>query len=269
MGHGMDMKPDAQPDVQAPDTPDLTNKSVIKATVLLRELGRHKSGITVTELSQAVQMTRPTAFRLLLSLEQTGFVDRIDNRYLLGWELARLGRLADPHTGLVARIQPALNELAAELNETIGFAVVTDELDFDMIAEANGSRMLNVSQEYIGHRYPLHASASGKIILAELTNDRVTAVLPEKLEAYTRQTITNRAELTTELHDVRRQGYSTLDNELEEGLFAVGCPVRDVTGQLIGILTVNGPVQRMKTGRLPAIVDRMKEAANTVCKSMI
>ncbi len=81
--------------------------------------------------------------------------------------------------------------------------------------------------------------------------------------------ITNRAELTAELHDVRRQGYSTLDNELEEGLFAVGCPVRDVTGQLIGILTANGPTQRMKTGRLPAIVDRMKETADTICKSMI
>ena len=87
----------------AEESADLTNKSVIKATVLLSELGRHRQGITVTELAQAVGMTRPTAFRLLLSLEQTGFVDRVDNRYLLGWQVARLGRLADPYTGAVAR----------------------------------------------------------------------------------------------------------------------------------------------------------------------
>ena len=77
---------------------DLTNKSVIKATVLLGELGRHRAGITVTELAQAVGMTRPTAFRLLLQLEQTGFVDRVDNRYTLGWEMAR-------RAGWLTRIQ--------------------------------------------------------------------------------------------------------------------------------------------------------------------
>lgn len=59
---------------------ELTNKSVIKATVLLKELGNHRQGITVTELAQIGEMTRPTAFRLLLSLEQTGFVERADNR---------------------------------------------------------------------------------------------------------------------------------------------------------------------------------------------
>lgn len=92
----------AASEVTAPasDEPfDMTNKSVIKATVLLSELGRHRQGITVTELAQAVRMTRPTAFRLLLSLEQTGFVDRVDNRYKLGWQMARLGRLADPMPG--------------------------------------------------------------------------------------------------------------------------------------------------------------------------
>ena len=78
---------------------DLTNKSVIKATQLLKKLGHHRHGITVTELAQACEMTRPTAFRLLLSLEQTGFVERVDNHYMLGWQVARLGRLADPYAG--------------------------------------------------------------------------------------------------------------------------------------------------------------------------
>lgn len=260
--------PEQVADSQAQE-PDLTNKSVIKATVLLRELGRHPKGITVTELAQAVGMTRPTAFRLLLSLEQTGFVERIDNRYLLGWEMARLGRLADPHAGLVVRTQPIIDNLAAKLNETIGFALVSGELEFDIVAEASGSHMLNVSQEYIGHKYPLHASASGKILLAELSDEKIEAVLPETLESYTRNTITSREELIEVIHEVRQQGYSTLDDELEEGLFAAGCPVRDVSGQLVGILTVNGPSQRMKTGRLPATVERLRQAADEIAKAMI
>lgn len=179
--------------VEAPaadESVDLTNKSVIKATVLLSELGRHRQGSTVTELAQAVGMTRPTAFRLLLSLEQTGFVDRVDNRYMLGWQVVRLGRIADPYTGAVARIQPVLDEYAAKFKESISFAMVRSETSYDVIAEALGSRYLNATHQYVGGNYPAHASATGKLLLSELSDDDIAAALPEKFESYTAGTIT-------------------------------------------------------------------------------
>ena len=57
---------------------DLVNKSVVKAMALLTELGRHAQGPSSTELAQALRMSRPTVFRLLLSLAQTGFVEKHD-----------------------------------------------------------------------------------------------------------------------------------------------------------------------------------------------
>ncbi|CAH0290789.1 Transcriptional repressor IclR [Arthrobacter sp. Bi83] len=252
----------------ADESVDLTNKSVIKATVLLSELGRHRQGITVTELAHAVGMTRPTAFRLLLSLEQTGFVDRVDNRYLLGWQMARLGRIADPYTGAVARIQPVLDEYAAKLNETFSFAMVRGELAYDVIAEASASRYLNVSHLYLGGTYPVHASATGKVLLAELSDEQIATELPEKLESYTPHTITSRKALMKELRQVREQEYAILDDELEEGLFVVACPVRDVAGALVGILSVNGPVQRLKSDRLPDTIDQLRQAARDVAKAL-
>lgn len=248
---------------------DLINKSVVKATVLLSELARHRKGITVTELAQAVKMTRPTAFRLLLTLEQTGFVDRVDNRYMLGWQLARLGRLADPYSGAVARIQPVMDDYAAKLNETLGFAMLRGELEFDLIAEASGSRMLNVSHHYVGGSWPLHASATGKLILAELDDDGVCAVLPDKLPAYTPHTITRRKDLLVELQQIREQGYALLDGELEEELFVIGCPVRDAAGALVGILTVNGPTQRLKSEQLPRIIENALQCADDISKALI
>lgn len=247
---------------------DLTNKSVIKATVLLSELGRHRSGITVTELAQAVGMTRPTAFRLLLSLEQTGFVDRVDNRYTLGWEMARLGRLADPYTGAVARVQPILEEYAAKLNETVSLAMVRDKLAYDVIAEASGSRYLNV-QMYVGETYPVHASATGKLMLAEMTDGEVAQALPKKLEAFTSSTITKRDELIEQLRTIREQGYSVMDNELEEGLFVVALPVRDVAGALVGIVSVNGPEQRLKSDALPETIEQLGLAAKDIAKALL
>jgi DNA-binding IclR family transcriptional regulator len=248
---------------------DLINKSVVKATVLLSELARHRNGITVTELAQAVKMTRPTAFRLLLTLEQTGFVDRVDNRYTLGWQIARLGRLADPYSGAVARIQPVMDEYAVKLNETLGFAMLRGELDFDLIAEASGSRMLNVSHHYVGGSWPLHASASGKILLAELDRDKVEAALPDRLPAFTAHTITSRKALFRELEQIREQGYALLDSELEEELFVIGCPVRDAAGALVGILTVNGPTQRLKSDSLPEVINTALKAAEDIAKALI
>lgn len=260
--------PDEASTNEAAETPDLTNKSVVKATMLLSELGRHLEGITVTELAQRVGMTRPTAFRLLLSLEQTGFVERSDNKYTLGWEIARLGRLADPHQGIISRVQATLDALAGQLNETVSYAVVNGETDFDVIAEASGSRLLSVTHEYVGQRFPLHASATGKLLLAELPEDRVEALLPETLPALTRFTITDRGRFIEDLREVAIQGYATLDNELEEGLFSVAVPVRDEEGRLIGVLTVNGPDQRMKSGRLPRIVERLRQVAEDISKTL-
>jgi len=266
---GVDVQAVGDVDSASVESGDLTNKSVVKATVLLSELGRHRKGITVTELAQAVGMTRPTAFRLLLSLEQTGFVDRVDNRYLLGWQMARLGRLADPYTGAVARIQPILDEYAVKLNETISFAMIRDETSYDVIAEASGSRYLNASQLYVGGTYPAHASATGKLLLAELADEDIDAALPEKLESLTSRTITSRKVLLREIRQVREQGYSVIDEELEEGLFAAAYPVRDGVGGLVGVLAVQGPVQRLKSDSLPDTINLLRQAATDVAKALI
>ncbi|MBO1267296.1 IclR family transcriptional regulator [Arthrobacter cavernae] len=247
---------------------DLTNKSVVKATHLLSELGRHPQGISATGLAQIVGITRPTAFRLLLSLEQAGFVDRSDGRYRLGWQVARLGRLADPYAGVVARIQPVLDAYAASLGETINFSMLRGETDYDVIAEASAGRFLNVATLYVGRSYPLHVSATGKLVLAELDDERIAEVLPETLEQFTGRSITSRRELLAEVHRVRKQGYSILDDELEDGLFAVACPARDADGELFGIVVLQGPTQRMKSSRLPHVIEQVRNAAAEIALAL-
>jgi DNA-binding IclR family transcriptional regulator len=249
----------------APEPFDLINKSVVKATVLLRELGRHRDGINVTELAQSVKMSRPTAFRLLLSLEQTGFVEREDNRYKLGWQLAHLGRLADPYAGAVARIQPVLDEYATRLNETFSFVIMRGDSDHEVIAEASGSRYL-ATQLYLGGTFEVHACGTAKFIVDELSDEQFKATLPEKLDSFTSHTITTRGALLKELRRVREQGYSVTDEELEEGLFAMGCAVRDTAGGLVGVLCINGPVQRLKTDRMPEFENELRQGAEAVAK---
>jgi DNA-binding IclR family transcriptional regulator len=181
--------------------------------------------------------------------------------------MARLGRLADPYAGAVARIQPILDEYADRFNETLTFVMVRGGTEHQVIAEAAGSRYLK-SGQYLGGSYPLHASATGKVILAELNDDKVADVLPKRLESYTPHTLTRRDALLQELHQVREQGYAVIDDELEEGLFAAGCAVRDPAGVLIGVLTINGPTQRLKSNGLPETVGQLRRAADEIATAL-
>jgi DNA-binding IclR family transcriptional regulator len=245
---------------------DLINKSVIKATTLLTELGRHQDGITVTDLAQRVGMSRPTAFRLLLSLEQSGFVTRSDNKYRLGWKLARLGRLADPYRGLIARLQPYLRTLADEFNEMIGYAVYGGDGQFDLVAEAHSTRLISLTRGYIGTEFPAHASATGKMALAQLSDEELKVRLPKTLPKFASKTITDRSKLIRALQEVREQNYATVDDELEESLFAISVPVRDEQGDVIGLLSVTGPSERMKKRPIQDIADQLHVAAANIAR---
>ncbi|MFF1831974.1 IclR family transcriptional regulator [Paenarthrobacter sp. NPDC058040] len=249
--------------------PGATNKSVIKAMSLLREVGRHRQGINVTELAQAVAVTRPTAFRLLLSLEHSGFVDRVDNRYLLGWQVGRLGKLADPYAAVVSRIQPILDDYAAQMRETLGFSVPQGDLAYETIAEATGTRYLSATHfQIVGRGYPLHASASGKILLAEQPDERLFQTVPEVLERFTDSSITSRAALIAEVRKARETGFAVLDNELEDGLFAVACAVRDPDKKLVGILSVNGPTQRLRSRSVHETAAQLFTAARAIYQAI-
>jgi DNA-binding IclR family transcriptional regulator len=248
---------------EASEPADIANKSVTKAVRLLRELAAQpRTGATVTTLARAAGISRPTAFRLLYSLERTGLVDRVDNNYILGWELARLGQQADLYAGLVARAQPLLQELADKVNESVTLSVPNPHDGLDLVAEAAGSHVVGItsmSRDMIGKRYPLHASSSGKVLLAEMPVEKVIALLPEELEAYTEHTITDRARLLRELQQIREQGFGVIDNELEEGLLSLSRPVRDSAGNMVAILTLNGPRYRFGRDRVPEALQSMQE----------
>ncbi|MHA6800128.1 IclR family transcriptional regulator [Bounagaea algeriensis] len=249
---------------ESPEQPEMTNKSVTKAIRLLRELAAQpRGGATVTTLAKANGLSRPTAFRLLYSLEQGGLVDRLGTNYVLGWELARLGRHADPYAGLVAHAQPLLQELADTFNESVTLSVPNPQDGLDLIAEAVGSHVVGVlSQNMVGQRYPMHASSTGKVLLAEQPADKLERMLPDKLDAFTPHTITDRATLVKELEQVREQDFAIIDNELEYELLSLSRPIRDSAGTLVAILTLNGPRNRFGRAQIPEALQQMQSTAD-------
>ncbi|APT95570.1 hypothetical protein CSTAT_09780 [Corynebacterium stationis] len=245
------------------------NRSVVRAMTLLSELGNHPSGITAAELATITGLPRPTVFRLLQTLAYKGMAIRNDKRFSLGYEIARLGRAADPYRGLRSQIQVFIEGLSSELGEATSYSVVEGPAQLRLLAEAQGSYMLSTAMGYVDRDMPLHATAMGKLLLADLTDDQVLTLLPDELEQFLPNTITSPSKLLEELADVRSNDYAVMDNELEEGLFALAVPVRDRSNNLIGVLATSGLDQRMKSTDITRFVGQIREAAQRLLSTII
>ena len=100
----------------------------------------------------------------------------------------------------------------------------------------------------MGRPLPLHATSSGKVFLAWLPEDERDAVLPPRLNAYTRTTITDRKRLDAEFEEIRRLGYSTCSGEFEQFQNGVSAAVLDSQGRPMIIVNIWGPSSRVTPG---------------------
>ena len=116
-----------------------------------------------------------------------------------------------------------------------------------------------VTASWLGRTVPLHATSTGKALLAFLPSERVRRVLSTALAGFTATTITDRAALGAELAATRARGYGVCAGELEASLYGVSAPVLDRAGRPLAVLSIWGPRDRIPADRfteLGAIVVR-------------
>lgn len=170
--------------------------------------------------------------------------------------------------GLEPKLQPIVDTCARELNETVNFALRGPNGRFDIVVEAAASRLLTIDHTFKGQHFPSHASSSGKLLLSEMDEEEILRVLPENLETFTKFTIETRSQLLQELDQIRRQGYATIDGELELGLYSLSVPVNLASGYLIGAMAVYGPSERLKEIGEVALSARLLRASEEVAHAM-
>ncbi|WP_051899213.1 IclR family transcriptional regulator [Sciscionella sediminilitoris] len=241
-----------------------SNRSVVRAARILRALGAGPAAMTVTEVAQQIGLPRATTFRLLVTLENEGFVDRQDTLYSLGWDLARLAGGIDPAAGLVPRVSGLIDELADEIGETVTLSVRRGRYDLDLVAQANPRRVGMAMSDMHGMKWSLHASSTGKLLLAELDDSELEAATSGELDKLTKHTITDYAELKQDLGRTRERGWSLTDEELEDGIVSVAVPIRDTAASLLAALTFVGPVYRIDTDKRTELTHRLLAGASRV-----
>jgi DNA-binding IclR family transcriptional regulator len=240
-------------------------QSVDRAIAILYLLAeRGLDGAGVTEVATELGVHKSTAFRLIMALENGDLVEQREERgkYHLGRGIVRLAGATTAQLELPVESRPVCRQLAAELGETVNLAI------------ADGGEVTNILQEYgssaitgrnwIGRRTPLHATASGKVLLSWAEADVVKAALAEELVEYTENTNTSSAALERELEKVREQGWASTAEEFEVGLNAVAVPIRNSIGDVVAAVGISGPSYRLEVESFPDVAERLLVGAHEI-----
>jgi DNA-binding IclR family transcriptional regulator len=240
-------------------------QSLQRAIAILRAFTITTPELGVTEISKRVGLHKSTAFRLLSTLIAEGLVSQNPEtgRYRLGVGLIELAGRVLVHADLRQVARRHMRLLAEKVGETVNVAV----LDGDQVLNLEQSvprGYLVVNYGWVGRRTPLHATSTGKVLLASLPPDRVAVLLDKPLEAYTPHTITDVEALKAELESVRTAGYSVGHEEYEVGLNAVAAPVRDHTGQVIAAVSASGPSYRLSAENFEEVAKEVIAVAQAI-----
>jgi DNA-binding IclR family transcriptional regulator len=232
---------------------------VARVADILRHLSTQPDGLSPQELADRSGIPRPTIYRIAKALAAEDFV-RIMPSGKLAVGPGIMGVAISSRRDIRHEVSPFLQKLSEDLDETADLAVLYagEALYVDQYVSPHVLRIV----AHIGGRLPLHCTANGKALLAALTPEQVDAVLPDKLERNTANTITDKRVLAEELQRVRDTGLSFDIEEYEEGVVAVGAFVQDILGDVVSLAAVV-PMPRYKRDEaaIVAAVARTRDEA--------
>jgi len=239
-------------------------QAVLRAIALLKAFTLEEPARDVASLAEERGLSRGTVHRLLAALESEGLVVRNDRGglYRLGPTAAALGVRALRSSTLRETAHPELERLAEQTGETATLEVLS-ERKMLILDEVLGARLIGASPS-LGTAWALHATSTGKAILAAVPSERVAKLLPRSLDRFTGKTITDRARLKEALDEARVKGYATAREELEEGYTAAGAVIRTPMLEPYAALSLGGPSARLRPDVLKDLGARVKSCADAV-----
>jgi DNA-binding IclR family transcriptional regulator len=222
-----------------------TLKTLTLAFEILNFIHKH-DGARARDLEESFELSRSAIYNHLTTLEQSEWLIKHGDEYRLSQRFITIGRHMKNKNALYRIAQSEIIDLATETSELVHLETEEHGRRVTLATEVGSDA---VGEEYhqrieAGH---LHYAAGGKAILAYLGEDRVREISDHfGLPAPTTETVTNIDKLFEELAEIRKRGYALADEEYLQGLRAVGAPIIDDSGTVLGSVAVSGPISRLK-----------------------
>jgi IclR family pca regulon transcriptional regulator len=226
---------------------------------VIRAFGPDRERLSLSEVARATGLTRAAARRFLLTLVKLGYVRSDGREFSLRPRVLELGYAYLSGLPLPEVAEPHLDELSAKLRESSSISVL-DGHHIVYVARVATKRIMTVAIS-VGTRFPAFAASMGRVLLAALSPEELDKYLAEAtFQVFTERTVTDPDQLREIVREVGRQGYSIVDQELEDGLRAIAAPIRDSSGAVTAAINVSAHASRhtpeaMLTQLLPELLN--------------
>lgn len=232
-------------------------QSLARGLAVIRAFDAEHPALTLSDAARRTGLTRAAARRFLHTLETLGYVRADGRTFSLTPRVLELGFSYLSALSLPEIVQPHLERLSREVDESVSAAVL-DGADIVYVARVPTRRIMNV-RITLGTRFPAYATSMGRVLLAALSDDAVADILatshPRPLTPRTR---TDATDLRAELDRVRAQGWALVDGELEPGLRSIAAPIHGRDGAVVAAVNVSASatrdsVEHLRTAYLPPL----------------
>lgn len=227
---------------------------VIERMATLLDAISDNGGVASLKILSAETGLHPsTAFRILASLMEQGYVERDESgHYMLGARLLQLGARVHAHLDVRKEARRVMDWLRNEIDETVNLTQREgDEIIY--VERATSNRIMRVEQ-VIGSHAPLHVTAVGKLMLAEGGEQGCRAYAERTgLPAYTDNTITEVDKLVETSLSYAASGYALDNEEAEPGVGCIGVLVRDSHGSVVAGISISAPIERRRDEWVPLV----------------
>ncbi|OOC57129.1 MULTISPECIES: IclR family transcriptional regulator domain-containing protein [Nocardiopsis] len=237
---------------------------------VIRTFQPHQPTMTLAEVAKATGLARPTARRILITLQELGYVRSGRAGYSLTPRVLELGVAYVRSTGLWEMARPHLEELSERTGESCSIAQL-DGSDIVYVARVAVPKIVTLDVQ-IGTRFPALQTSLGKVLLAALEGEDVDRVLAEP----TRSGLVplwrpDREERDAVLREVRARGWALTDEHLARGIRSVAAPLRDGRGRVFAAVNVNThaaetPLEHLDRHHLPLLLHAAGEISADVAR---
>ncbi|GGT41407.1 IclR family transcriptional regulator domain-containing protein [Streptomyces chromofuscus] len=241
-------------------------EAIARGFDVIKAFDPHAPAMTLSEVATATGLARPTARRILLTLESLGYVRSLPGGgFTLTARVLELGLTYVQAMGLWGVARPHMERLVARTHESSSIAQL-DGCDIVYVARVAVPKIIALAVS-IGTRFPAPQTSLGKVLLAGLEPEELDKALtePSRSAAEPRHGY-DRAELDATLQEVRAKGWALTDQELAAGIRSVAAPLRDRDGRVIAAMnvTVHAAETSMETLRdeyLPLLLQAAGEVS--------
>lgn len=218
-------------------------QSIERGFAVLMAFDEEHPRMSMPEVAQRSGLSKPATRRILLTLQALGYVASSGGRWFLTPLVLTLAQRYSASHSLVELAQPLLLRLAEETQESASLATLVGT-EVVYIARVQVRRILSMNVD-VGSRMPTTATSTGRVLMAWCEPDFVAKVIAEQgMPRFTERTITDPVRLSDILHEVRHQGFCTVESELEMGLLSASVPVRDASGEVIAAIAYSTSLGR-------------------------